>query len=273
MKPVPIALEGVSFAYQTAAGPIPVLEDVSLRMEAADYMGLIGPNGGGKTTLLKLILGLEHPDRGQVRLLGEPPARSRPRVGYVPQASSLEAATPGSVLDIVLAGRIGRSLWGCVFGSSHRRAALDALAAVGLADLASRPAGLLSGGQKQRVMLARALAAEAELLILDEPTAGVDPRAGGELTALLRELHRRLPILVVSHDIGFISSDVTRVACLNRTLVVHEADSLSQHALAAAYAAQVQHLHHGECCPVHGHAPHCTHEASPGGAAPTEARP
>jgi zinc transport system ATP-binding protein len=258
-----LSLQNISFSYATPAGRVPVLEDVSLEVSAADYLGVIGPNGGGKSTLLKLMLGLETPDSGQVRLFGEAPEKTRHRVGYVPQSTQMEACAPASVLDVVLMGRLSRSRFGFAFGAAHRQKAMDALKQVNLADLAARPVGALSGGQKQRVMLARALAGEAELLLLDEPTASADPRAGEELTGLLRGLHARagkpLPIIVVSHDLTFIARDVTRVACLNRTLSVHQADAMTAAAFESAYQTQMEGLHHGDCCPVHGHAAHCGH--------------
>lgn len=255
-----LSLQNVSFAYDTPAGPVPVLENISLEAGREDYLGIIGPNGGGKTTLLKLMLGLEKPSAGRVELLGDAPEKTRHRVGYVPQSVVLDPSAPASVLDVVLMGRLSRSRFGFIFGASHKKAAQDALAQVNLAHLADRPVGALSGGQKQRVLLARALAGEAELLILDEPTASADPRAGEDLVRLLRTLHERLPIIVVSHDLGFITADVTRVACLNRTLSVHEADAITRSALENAYHAQMESLHHGDCCPVHGHAAHCAHE-------------
>lgn len=254
-----LSLQNIAFAYDTAAGPVPVLEGISLEVGPRDFLGIIGPNGGGKTTLLKLMLGLERPSAGLVELLGGAPEKTRQRVGYVPQSAMLDAAAPASVLDVVLMGRLARSRFGFAFGASHKKATLDALAQVNLAHLANRPMGALSGGQKQRVLLARALAGEAELLILDEPTASADPRAGEDLLRLLRQLHERLPIIVVSHDLGFITADVTRVACLNRTLRIHEADAVTRSALENAYHQQMESLHHGDCCPVHGHAAHCAH--------------
>ena len=200
-----LTLTNLSFAYDTPAGSVPVLDSVSLSVKENDYLGIIGPNGGGKTTLLKLMLGLEMPSSGNVALFGENPLKTRHRVGYVPQAAGLDSAAPASVLDVVLMGRLHQSPWGFSFGSAHQKAAKDALAQVNLADLSSRPIGALSGGQKQRVLLARALAGEAQLLVLDEPTASADPRAGEDLTALLRQLHKQLPIIVVSHDLGFIT--------------------------------------------------------------------
>lgn len=262
-----LSLQNISFAYDTPAGPVPVLENISLDVAATDYLGIIGPNGGGKTTLLKLMLGLETPTSGSVRLFGEAPEKTRHRVGYVPQSTALDPSAPASVLDVVLMGRLARSHFGFAWHPSHRKAAREALAQVKLEDLADRPVGALSGGQRQRVLLARALAGEPELLLLDEPTASADPRAGEDLTAILRQLHGRaanpLPVIVVSHDLSFITRDVTRVACLNRALSVHTADALSAAAIESAYHTQMEQLHHGDCCPVHGHAPHCTHTPNP----------
>ncbi len=259
-----LSLQNIAFSYDTPAGPVPVLENISLEIAPEDYLGIIGPNGGGKSTLLKLMLGLEQPTAGTVKLFGQNPEKTRSRVGYVPQSAALDGSAPASVLDVVLMGRLSRNRFGFSFGASHRKQALAALAQVNLADLAHRPIGALSGGQKQRVLLARALAGEPELLLLDEPTASADPRAGEDLTAILRQLHGRaerpLPIIVVSHDLSFITRDVTRVACLNRTLSVHEADAMTAAAIENAYQTQMESLHHGDCCPVHGHAAHCAHQ-------------
>lgn len=241
----PVAeLEGVSFAYSSAER---VLEDVDLRIEADDLLGIVGPNGSGKTTLLRLILGLLKPDRGTVKVFGEPPGRVRSRIGYVPQHAAIDLSVAATALDIVLLGRLHLSPWGVFFGRKHHERALESMHRVGVGDLARRHLKEMSGGQRQRVLIARALAGEAKLLVLDEPTTGVDFHAEGELMELLLELNETTPIVMVSHDISLVSAHLKRVACLGRTLTVHPARELSPEKLAGLYdgaTALVDHRTH-----------------------------
>jgi len=249
-----IEVDHVSFGYPPLGLAAPVLRDVCLTIHGDDYLGVIGPNGGGKSTLLKIILGLLKPQSGEVRVFGESAVTGRRRVGYVPQHAKIDLGAPANVRDLVLMGRLARSRWGFLYSSRHVRVAMDCLAMTGVADLADRPLGALSGGQRQRVMIARALAAEAEVLLLDEPTAGVDPAAEQALIDLLARLNRELPIVMVSHDIAFVAAHLKRVACLNRTLNVHAAAAVTDEIIAATYAGhvRVKHHHHpGELCAVH----------------------
>lgn len=250
-----VDIQDLSFNYAAA----PVLEGIDLRVARGEFLGIVGPNAGGKSTLLKLILGLLKPRRGRIRVLGEAPRRARRRIGYVPQYPGFSRDFPISVEEVVLMGRFGLGVSrkdgrpGLRLGRwrrTDRDAAAAALAEVEAADLRGRQIGTLSGGQMQRVLLARALAAEPELLILDEPTANIDQRLEGEVFELLATLNRRLTILVVSHDIAFISSYVTRVACLNRTLVCHSTDAIDGQTIRTLYGEEVRHIHHS-----HGHAP------------------
>jgi zinc transport system ATP-binding protein len=242
-----VEIRGATFRY----GPEqePVLEDVSLTIPTDDFLGVIGPNGGGKTTLLKLILGLHQPERGTVRVFGQPPHLVRPRIGYVPQHARIDPTVPADVLDVVLTGRLSRSSWGAWFGRAHVAAAMAALRLTETDDLAQRQIGTLSGGQRQRVLIARALAADAELLLLDEPTAGVDPHMEQSLTDLLHRLNERLPIVLVSHDVGFVSTHLKRVACLNRRATVHEKGEITGELLSQMYRDHV-HVHHASGCPL-----------------------
>jgi zinc transport system ATP-binding protein len=241
-----VELENVTFAYN---GDAPALDDVSLRVEGNDFVGVIGPNGGGKTTLLKVMLGLLEPSAGRVRVLGRSPARVRHRIGYVPQHAAMDPAAPADVMDIVLTGRLARSSWGFVFGESDRQAATRALEQVGVAELARRRIRELSGGQRQRVLIARALAADAQLLLLDEPTSGVDVHAESGLVELLHRLNDTLPIVMVSHDVAFVSRHLKRVACLNRRLVVHDAGEVTAEVIAEMYHDHVAVVEHRHDCP------------------------
>ena len=236
-----LELSGVGFSFRET----PVLEAVNLRVEPGDYFAILGPNGGGKTTLLRLILGLLEPDRGSVRVFGETPAKARGRVGYVPQRAAFDLDFPIRVLDVVLMGRLAARRPLRFFSGDDRAIALGALEKVEMASHADRPVGALSGGQLQRVLIARALALEPQLLLLDEPTASLDERIGRSVWELLEELSARMAIVLVSHDIGAISQYVRGVACLNRRLFSHPSRELTPEILEATYGCPVELLAHG----------------------------
>jgi zinc transport system ATP-binding protein len=204
-----------------------VLERVNLVVEGNDFLGLVGPNGGGKTTLLRVLLGLLEPQQGRVLIFGEEPEIVRSRVGYVPQLATIDASVPAVVRDVVLMGRLSRSSWGPRFDPEQMAAAQAALEQAGAAALAGRRFGELSGGQQQRILIARALAADAELLILDEPTSGVDLHRERELLELLHRLNESLPIILVSHDVTLVSAHLKSAAWVNRTLTSYAASDLS----------------------------------------------
>lgn len=245
-----VRLENVTFAYPPGPAEFPVLEDVSLSIGPQEFLGVIGPNGGGKTTLLKIMLGLLEPLAGRIEVFGRPPTETRARIGYVPQHARIDPSVPASVLDVVLTGRLGLSSWGPRYGRRHVEAARDALAQTSTEELAARPLGTLSGGQRQRVLIARALAAQAELLLLDEPTAGVDPHMERGLTDLLHRLNERLPIVIVSHDVSFVSAHLKRVACLNRRLTCHAAADISWETIGHIYHDHMRAVVHQEACPL-----------------------
>ncbi len=231
IEPVAI-LQGVSYRYPTA---VAALEGVDLEVEPQDFLGLVGPNGGGKTTLLRILLGQLEPQRGTVSVFGRSPKEVRPRIGYVPQYSRIDPEVPAEVLDVVLMGRLAHSSWGPRFGVGDRQAAEKALIDTCTADLSRRRFGELSGGQRQRVLIARALAAEAELLLLDEPTSGVDIHRERELLDLLHELNETLPIVLVSHDVTLVTSHLKRAAWVNRTVTSYQAGDLSPEVIEAIY--------------------------------------
>jgi zinc transport system ATP-binding protein len=235
-----IHAEGLSFSYDL----IPVLKDVSLTVARGEFLGLVGPNGGGKSTLLKLILGLLEPTGGRLRVLGRSPRQARRRIGYVPQYPAFARDFPITVADVVLMGRLGTGprLFG--YRRQDRAAVSQALKEVEAADLDRRPIGKLSGGQLQRVLLARALVSEPEILILDEPTANIDHRVEGEIFELLAALNARMTILVVSHDIAFISGYISRVACLNRTLACHATGAIDGGVITDLYGESVRGILH-----------------------------
>lgn len=232
-------------------GGHPVLEDVTFSVAAGEFVSVVGPNGAGKTTLLKVILGLIRPQRGEVRVFGLPPwelGRQRARIGYVPQVEEIDPRFPLRVMDVVLMGRYGALGLGRRPGAADRRAAEEALELVGIAHLAGKPIGELSGGQRQRAFVARALAAKPELLLLDEPTTGVDPAASESFYELLQRIREGgVTIVMVTHDIGVVSRYVDKVACINRRLVVHgrPEEVVTDAALAEMYGCAALFFHHG----------------------------
>lgn len=243
-----VNISDVSFSFPTELYPLPVLEGVNLTVEPKDFLGIVGPNGGGKTTLLRLMLGLLAPDRGTITVFGHRPRQVRTRIGYVPQHAQVDAAVPADVLDVVLMGRLAHSTWGPKFNAANKEAAHDALRRTDTLDLARRPIRTLSGGQRQRVLIARALAGHADLLLLDEPTTGVDAHMEKGLVDLLKRLNDTIPIVLVSHDISFVSTHLKRVACLNRTVTLHAARDISDDVVADMYHMHVQPVRHDESC-------------------------
>jgi zinc transport system ATP-binding protein len=224
---------------------VPILEGINLAIEQDDFLGIIGPNGGGKTTLLKIILGLISPSRGKVSVLGKPPEKSRSKIGYVPQHNLFDRDFPISVGDVVLMGRYGKSGLFRRYSSEDRRATQDALQTVGMLDYKERQMGKLSGGELQRIFIARALVAEPKLLLLDEPTASVDPAMQTEFYELLEKLKKQMAIVLVSHDISAISIYVDKLACLNRQLHYHGSKEITSEILEATYKCPVQMIAHG----------------------------
>ncbi len=224
-----------------------VLEDINLELVAGDFLGLIGPNGGGKSTLLKAMLGLIKPDRGSISLFGLPPAAARSRVGYMPQKTVFDQSFPINVLDVVLMGRYSRTGLMHRYGQMDRQAALKALEAVGMQDRAMREIGALSGGEQQRVFVARSLVSDPELLLMDEPTAGVDSAQQTDFYDLLCHLNRNLQIAIVlvSHDVTAISKYVSKIACLNQRLYYHDSKELSNDDIEKAYGCPVEMIAHG----------------------------
>ncbi len=235
-----VALAGLSFAYE---GPL-VLEDVTLAIPRGDFVSLIGPNGGGKTTLLKLVLGLIAPTRGSVSVFGMAPADARRQVGYVPQYQAFDAQFPVTVMDVTLMGCLSRTNPLGPHRRADRDAACEALRKVGLLDLRSRPFPMLSGGQRQRVLIARALASSPDLLLMDEPTANIDSLVVDELYGLLRELNQAMTVILVSHDLGFVSRLVRRVVCVNRTVQMHPTGELSGSEMQRLYGTAVHMVRH-----------------------------
>ncbi|HEV8437088.1 MAG TPA: metal ABC transporter ATP-binding protein [Methylomirabilota bacterium] len=245
MRPY-VELEDVEFSY----GEVRVLENINLMVEPGDFLGIIGPNGSGKTTLLRIMLGLLEPERGTARLFGHPPSSFRQwgRVGYVPQKATLDPGLPATVHEVVATGLVPTlGLFGRI-GAPERKRISEVLGHVGMQSHAGARIGALSTGQQQRVLIARAMVSKPELLILDEPTGGVDPEAQTSFYALLHHLNRErdVTLILVSHDIGVVAKEVTKLACLNRRLIFHgrPGDFLSEAALTALYGPSVRVVSH-----------------------------
>jgi len=238
-KPI-IEFRGVSFSYDGES----VLKGVDLEIDERDFVTVVGPNGGGKTTLLKLILGLIHPTAGTVKVFGRPPVEARTRIGYVPQHSLADQSFPVRVLDVVLTGRLERHRVFGGYGPEDREAAKEALREVELSDHARRPFATLSGGLRQRTLIARALASQPDILLMDEPTAHLDVMMEGELYALLKRLHERLTILLVTHDLGFVSDFSKTVVCVKRTIAIHPTGELTGDLISEMYGRDVRAVLH-----------------------------
>jgi zinc transport system ATP-binding protein len=237
-----VRLQGVWAGYNGT----PALEDINLEVDGHDFLGIIGPNGGGKSTLLKVILGLMKPARGTVTVLGGPPEKGRGRIGYVPQYSNYDRDFPVSVLEVVTMGRYPKAGLLRPYGKADREAAQDALARVGMLERAGEQIGRLSGGQQQRAFIARALVSQPALLLLDEPTAGVDTAMQTDFYEMLEQLKQEMAIIMVSHDIGAVSVLVDKIACLNVQLYYHGCREITPEILEATYKCPVQLIAHGE---------------------------
>jgi len=224
---------------------MPVLEGINLSIEHGDFLGIIGPNGGGKTTLLKVILGLIKPSRGKVSVLGKPPERTRNNIGYVPQYNLFDRNFPINIWNAVLMGRYGRAGLLRRYSKEDKNTAQKALQTVGMLDYKNRQIGKLSGGEQQRIFIARALVSEPRLLLLDEPTASVDSTMQTEFYELLERLKQQMSIVLVSHDIGAVSIYVDKIACLNRQLFYHGSKEIKPEVLEATYKCPVQMIAHG----------------------------
>ncbi len=224
---------------------LPALEDVSLSVSAGDFVGIIGPNGGGKTTLLRVILGLVKPARGRVLVMGQTPERARHKLGYVPQHNLFDPDFPLSVQDAVLMGRLGNRGLFRRYGREDRELTRQVLAYVGMLSYRNQQIGKLSGGEQQRVFIARALVSRPKLLLLDEPTASVDTAMQTEFFELLEKLKNEMAIIMVSHDIGAVSVYVNKIACLNRQLYYHGPKEITPEILEATYKCPVQMIAHG----------------------------
>lgn len=236
-----IEVKHLDFTYTGEA----VLKDVNLTIPEKDFVAVIGPNGGGKSTLFKLILGLLKPGKGTILVDGKSPREASPCIGYVPQNVHINGSFPITVMDVVLMGKLGSKQGLFRRSAANRRDALAALERMGMAGHADKKIGMLSGGQRQRVFIARALATQPRLLLLDEPTASIDTKGHTDLYRLLSEINQDVTILVVSHDLLVISRYVKSVACVNKGLHYHDQAEITGDMFGTMYRCTVE-----EVCPV-----------------------
>ena len=234
-----IEIKDLCFAYDSTE----VLHNITLSIEAGSYTFMVGPNGGGKTTLLKLILGLLKPVYGSIAVMGLPPEKARKQMGYVPQSMLYDPQFPISVQDAVLLGMIDQHICG-PFTKADKTFAAETLEKVGLAGFGKRPFSSLSGGERQRVLVAQALASRPKLLLLDEPGANLDPQGRLNLYQLLGTLTPEITVLLVSHNLNVVSSVASHIICVNTTADSHRIEEVSSDALANGAWA---HLTHDKC--------------------------
>ncbi len=214
------AIEGRELSFQYADTPI--FYTVSFAVEKGEFVGIIGPNGGGKSTLLKLIMGFLTPASGNLQVHGK-------NLAYVPQNMKFDRHFPISAIEVVLQGRLSHLPWYGVFSPEDKKIAIESLQEVGLEEISSKPFGELSGGQQQRVLIARALASKPEILLLDEPTANLDPYAEKEIFSILRRLKNGMTILMVTHDLQTAVDEVDRILVVQKGILSYSPKEVCEH--------------------------------------------
>jgi zinc transport system ATP-binding protein len=239
-RPV-IELSHVTFRFNRH----PVLDDISLDIHEGEFHAIIGPNGGGKTTVLKIMLGLLEPHAGSVRILGGSVRENRRYLGYVPQFRTFDFRFPISVRDMVLSGRLGHTAKKLQYGPEDYATAEEALATMDIADIADREISDISGGQRQRAIIARALVGHPRVLLLDEPTVYVDTPTATHFYDIIEDLRKEMTIVLVTHDVGALSPNITTVSCLNRHIFTHDAREITEEMIGAVYPCPVDLIAHG----------------------------
>ena len=242
MSDIAVSIENLSVYY----GEVPAIEKVNLNVIDKEYLGIIGPNGGGKSTLLKSILGLIPSATGSIEIYGEKPGKSKALIGYVPQFASMDKQFPITMLEVVLSGQMKPGLSPFFrFTNEHKEISYELLRKVGIDSLAKRHVSELSGGEFQKMLIARALAVKPKILILDEPTASVDASSREQIYDLLAQLNKEMTIIIVTHDLFAISSKISKLACLNGRLVYHGEPELSENIMNNLYGCPVDLIAHG----------------------------
>ncbi|WP_434352683.1 ABC transporter ATP-binding protein [Psychrobacter sp. HD31] len=240
-----MSFHDVCFAYQDQE----VLHGLTFNIAERSMLAIVGPNGGGKTTFVKLALGLLKPTRGHIHIFGKTPHEQSQNIGYVPQYFDFDATFPVTAIDVVLMGRVERNLFG-PFKSKDKALAIEALEKVSLSHLKNRPIANLSGGERQRVLIAQALVTNPKMLILDEPTANVDTKVEQQIYDLLCKLSKTMTILVVSHNLNVVTRHATHVACINRTASISSITNFNKDDLQALHRGDMTFLHHKKDCHV-----------------------
>jgi zinc transport system ATP-binding protein len=250
-----IEIKDLDFSY---GNNIPVLENVNLTFSELESACIVGPNGGGKTTLLYLILGLIKPTRGSITVFDKAPSDAYGQIGYMPQYIQLDDQFPICVFEVVLMGRLRKGFWGR-YSKEDREAAMETMSEMSIEHLAKRQFSELSGGQRQRVLIARALTCNPKLLLLDEPTANIDPKMQEQLYETLYKLNQRMSILTVSHDLGFVSDKINSVICVNKTIQVHPTNKLDGNMIKDMYGYDVNLIRHDYRCDNNHEQGECNH--------------
>lgn len=230
-----IDCKDVSFSYEEE-----ILKSIHVKIQKGEFVGIIGPNGGGKTTFLKLLMGLLRPTKGSITVLNTHPKAARKKIGYVPQVMRFDKQFPISVFELVLQGRLSSAPWWGGYREEDKEAAYKALEQVRLDSYKGKPFSSLSGGQAQRALIARALASDPEILLLDEPTASVDSHAEAEIYALLENVKFSKTILMVTHDLNAIMPKVNRVLCIQHEMVILKPDEVCRHFAIGLYHPPLQ---------------------------------
>lgn len=228
-----VIVQDLTFCYKD----VPVLKSVNFDIETGEFIGIIGPNGGGKSTLLKLLMGLLTPDTGIIRLFEKSPKESLDSIGYVPQHPRFDRSFPISVLELALMGRLKWLPWWGSYSKNDIEKAKEALREVGIENLSTRALGTLSGGQMQRALIARALASKPKILLLDEPTASVDKEAETQIFSLLKNLSKEITIVLVTHDLRTAVGLVDRIICVEREVSTFKASEVCEHFALGLYHA------------------------------------
>ena len=248
-----IKLTNVNYAYRRDQA---VLQNVNLIINRGESCCILGPNGGGKTTLLRLLLGFLTPDSGTVEILGTQVCNVRHKIGYMPQVQNIDSIFPVSVLEVVMTGTLCGT-FGVFFNAGKRKIAMEMLEKMRITHLAKRGFNEISGGEKQRVLIARALASKPEILLLDEPTANIDPGAEQCFYEMLDELQKDLTLLTVSHDLGFVNRNISKIICVNKFVKIHAPADFGTDKISEIYhhdMKMVEHSHDCLCsCAEHKH--------------------
>ncbi len=231
MKEKPVEVHDLSFGYEKRA----ILNKVNLSVDPGEFIAIFGPNGGGKTTFLKLLMGFLKPGHGKISIFGSSPKKARQEIGYVPQVTQFDKQFPVSVLDLVLMGCLSQASWFGGFSKEIRKKAEAALDLVGLLGKKDQAFGTLSGGQAQRALIARGLVSNPKLLLLDEPTANVDPEAETQIYDLLLSLKGTITIFMVTHNLQGIIKKADRLFCVHRTVTSYTPKEVCEHFAVGLY--------------------------------------